>query len=88
MTFVTEIIIEYNSVVGLGGVWVQLVGGQGAHARVILVLRECRSIWNAPGVSLVLLTFNDTVSLGSPPRQVVYPLGSTLSDCLPFPCRK
>ena len=33
-----------------GGVWVQLLGRQGAHARVILVLLEC--IWNAPEVSL------------------------------------
>ena len=32
---------------GVGGIWVQL-GGQGAHARVILVLREC--IWNAAAV--------------------------------------
>ena len=32
-------------------------------------------IWNAPAVSLVLPAFDDTRSLGSPPRQVVYPLG-------------
>ena len=71
---------------GVGGVWVQLLGSQGAHARVTLVLREC--IWNAPAASLVHLAFSDTGSLGSPLRQVVYPRlnGSTLGDCLPFPC--
>ena len=47
------------------GVWVQLLGSQGARSRVIFVLREC--IWNAPAVSLFL---------GSPPRQVIYPTGS------------
>ena len=36
----------------------QLLGGQGARARVILVLREC--IWNAHTVSLVLPSFDDT----------------------------
>ena len=45
--------------------------------RVILVLREC--IRNAPVVSLVLPTFDDAGSLGSPPLQVVYPLGSTVT---------
>ena len=58
---------------GLGGVWVQLLGGQGARARVILVLREC--IWNAPAVSLVLPVFDDAGTLGSPQRQVIYPPG-------------
>ena len=48
-----------------------IFGGQGARVRVILVLREY--IWNAPAISLVLLTFDDTGSLGSPPRQVVSP---------------
>ena len=48
--------------------------GHGGRAHVILVLREC--IWNAPAVSLVLPAFDDTGSLGSPPRQVVYPLVS------------
>ena len=43
---------------------------QGVCAPVILVLREC--IWNALAVSLVLPAFDDTDSLGSPPRQVVY----------------
>ena len=69
----------------MGGVWVQLLRGQGAHARVILVLRQC--IWNAPTVSVVLLDFVDTGSLGSPPRQVVYSPwlnGSTLGDYIPF----
>ena len=42
-----------------------------SRARVILVLREC--IWNAPAVSLVLPVFDDTGSLGSPPRQLVSP---------------
>ena len=59
------------------GVWVQLLEGQGASARVILVLREC--IWNAPAVSLVLLAFYDTGSLGSPPRQVVCSPGSMIT---------
>ena len=49
-----------------GGAWVPLLEGQGARARVILVLRE--RIWNAPAVSLVLKAFDDTGSLGSPPR--------------------
>ena len=40
---------------------VQLLGGEGANDRVILVLREC--IWNTPAVSIVL-----SASLGSPPR--------------------
>ena len=70
----------------MGGFWVQMLGGLGAHARVILVLREC--IWIVPEVSLVFLTFDDTGSLGSPPRQVVYPPDSTLGDFLPFPCGK
>ena len=43
-----------------------IVEGQGGRARFILVLREC--IWNAPAVSLVLPTSDDTGSLGSPPR--------------------
>ena len=37
---------------GVRGVWVQLLEGQGAGARVILVLREC--IWSAPVALLVL----------------------------------
>ena len=53
------------------------MGSQGTRGRVILVLREC--IWNAPAVPLVLPTFDDTVSLGSPPRHVVYPPGSMVS---------
>ena len=48
-----------------GGSLGSIVGGQGARARVILLLCEC--IWNAPSVSLVLLAFDDTGSLGSPP---------------------
>ena len=66
----------------MGGVWVQFLGGQGARARIILVLREC--IWNAPAVSLALPAYDDAGSLGSP-RRVVFPHGSTLGDCLPFP---
>ena len=46
--------------------WVQLLGGQVARARDILVLREC--IWNALVVSLVLPTFDNKGFLGSPPR--------------------
>ena len=35
-------------------VWVQLMGGEGARARVILVLRQC--IWNAaPWVILYMV---------------------------------
>ena len=56
---------------GVGGVWVQLLKVLGVRARVILVLREC--IWNAPAVSLVFPAFDDTGSLDSSPRQVVYP---------------
>ena len=52
------------------GVWFQLLWGQGARARVILVLHEC--IWNKPAVSFVHPAFDDTSSLGSPPRKVVY----------------
>ena len=52
-------------------VWVQLLGGQRACVRVFLVLRKC--IWNAPAVSFVLPAFDDTCSLDSPSRQVVYP---------------
>ena len=51
-----------------------MLGGLGARACVILVLREC--IWHTPAVSLVLPSFDDTGSLGSLPRQIVYPLGS------------
>ena len=50
-----------------------IVGGQGAWAHVIFVLREC--IWYAPSVSLVLPAFNVTYSLDSPPRPVVYAAG-------------
>ena len=59
-----------------------MLGGQGAHTDVILVVHEC--IWNAPTVSLVLLAFDNTDSLGSLPCQVFYPCGSTLGDCLLF----
>ena len=78
----------FYKIFGVGGAWVPLWEGQGACTRAILVLREC--IWNAPVVSLVLPALDDTGSLGSLPCQVVYlaPLfhGSTLDDCLPFPC--
>ena len=62
-----------------------MLGGQGARARLILVLRKY--IWNAPALSLVLPTFDDTGSLNSPPRRVVYLPGSTLGECLPLPFR-
>ena len=65
----------------VGGVWVQLLGGQGACACVILVFREC--IWNAPSLSLVLPAFVDTDSLGGLSSWFY---GSTLGDCLLFPC--
>ena len=64
---------QYIYRIRVRGVWVQLLGGQGACAVVILVLREC--IWNEPAVSLVLPAFDVTGSLGSSPRQVVYPPG-------------
>ena len=57
----------------MGGVWAQLLGSQETCARFILVLREC--IWNAPAVTLILPSFDDTGSLGSPARRVVYPRG-------------
>ena len=56
----------------MGGVWVQLLGDQGARTRVVLVLLEC--IWIAPLVSLVLPAFDDTGPMGSP-HQVAYPPG-------------
>ena len=71
---------------GGGGVWVQMFGGLGTHTHVILVLREY--IWNESADSLVLPTFHNTGSLGTPPHKVVYFQGSTLGDCLPFPCRE
>ena len=51
-----------------------IVLGQVAHARAILVLREC--FWNVPEVSLVIPAFDSSGSLGSPPRQGVYHPGS------------
>ena len=48
----------------------------GVHARVILVSHDC--VWYESAVSLVLPTFDDTGSLGSPPRRVVYPHASRL----------
>ena len=61
----------------MGGVWIHLFRGQGVHGRVILVLCEC--IWNARVVLLVHPNFDDTSSLGYPPRWVAYhPLSSTL----------
>ena len=63
---------SYLSFLGWGGVWVQLLEGQMAHAHVIFVLCEC--IWNARMVSLVLPAFDSTSSLGPPPHQFVFPL--------------
>ena len=46
-----QYIYIYVCMYGVGGVWIQLLGVQGARASVILVLREC--IWNpAPWVIL------------------------------------
>ena len=59
---------------GWGGVWVQLLEGQGACARVILVLHE--RTWNEPMVLLVLPAFGSSGSLVSSLCQVVYPPGS------------
>ena len=61
-----------------------LVGGSGARCCVILVLREF--IFNTPAISFILPAFDDTGSLGPPPRRVVYLHGSTLDHCFPFPC--
>ena len=55
-----------------GGSLVSNVGGLGPPACVSIVLCECMR--NAPAVSLFLPAFHDTVSLGSPLRQVVYPI--------------
>ena len=51
-----------------------MLGGLGTLAHVFLALCEC--IWNAPMILLVLPTFGNAGSLGSPPCQVVYPPGS------------
>ena len=53
---------------GSGGVWVQLLGGEGTRTRVVVL---CKCIWNAPTVSLFLPAFEDASSLGSPLHQVV-----------------
>ena len=58
---------------GVGGVCVQMLGGSGVRACVVLVLLVY--IWNASGVSLVLPTFDDTGSLGFSRRQMVRPPG-------------
>ena len=58
--------IEFSGSLGILKEW--------RGARVILVLREC--IWNTPAVSLFLPAFDDTGSLGSPPRQTAYPPSS------------
>ena len=49
-----------------------MTGDEGAHARPILVLREC--VWNVLAISLVLPAFDDIGCLGYPPRPVVYPV--------------
>ena len=59
-------------------------GCLGARARVILHLRVC--IWNAPAVSLGLPMLGDTGHLVSSPFFWFH--GSTLGDCLPFPCEE
>ena len=43
---------------------------------------------NDSAVLLIFPASDDTSFLGSPLYQVVYPPGSTLSDCLLFPCGK
>ena len=58
--------------------------GQRVCDHVIFVLHECMVSWIYP-VSLVLPPFDDTNSLGSPQHRVVYPPGSTMGDCQPFP---
>ena len=54
----------------MGGIWVQLLGGQVVEVRVVVFSRGC--VWSAPVVSLILPVFDDTGSLGSPPRRVDY----------------
>ena len=67
-----------------GGSLGSIVGGKEGGRTHVLVLDEC--ILNAPAVSLLLLAFDDTGSLGNTPRLVLYPSpGSTLGDCLLFP---
>ena len=68
----------FFSLSGVGGVWVQLLGGQEGCTCVILVLREC--IWNVTGVLFVIPASDDTGCLGFPPHRMVYPPGSTLGD--------
>ena len=63
-----------------------IAGGQRVRVRFILVLREF--IWNAPAVSPVLSVFDDTGSLGSPPRRGSIPVVSTLGNSDLFPCGK
>ena len=58
--YVLLYLICFLSYTGGGGVWAQLLGGQGACARVILFFCEC--IWNAVAVSLVTPAFDGTVS--------------------------
>ena len=54
-----------------GGVWVQLLEGQGAMLELFLFYVNV----SMPSVSYILPTFDDTDSQGSPPRKVVYPPG-------------
>ena len=70
----------YIYITGVGECGFNCWGVRGARARVILVLHEC--IWNTPAVLLVLPTFDDTGSLGSPPRQMVLPPGSMIPPWL------
>ena len=50
------------------GSWVKLSGRRGDHVHVILVVHEC--IWDALVVTLGLLVFDDTDSLGYPTLRV------------------
>ena len=59
--------------------------GQGAYFVLFLLYVNVCGM-NVPAVSLVLPAFDDTSSLGAPPRRVVYPRSYTLTDCFPFPC--
>ena len=49
-----------------------MLEGRGSRVRAILVLLEY--IWKASAVSLVFPAFDEIGSLGSPSRQVLYPL--------------
>ena len=56
-----------------GCIYIFRWGGESQGSIVILVISEC--IRKAPAVMLFLSAFDDTGSLGYPPRRMVYPRG-------------